>query len=343
MALYDHIDPVDLTAFARAAYDARIESLALSRWFPFLAVDDIDFELRQVGANVTTVAQFRNYDAESTIAQSQPTGTKLSGTIPPLSIKAPLSEYAQLRLRANAGDALLNQAYRDVAAHVNGIVARLNMAMGSVVDTGSIVYTQDEGITADVVTDFGRNANNSDTVATDWATIATADALDDVIEGHSTYRTLTGHPAEAILISETYFGYFLQNHQVLDAVIPSTLTVSRATRRAANDLLADNELPPFLIFDDKYPVAGGTTRVIPEDKMIFMPAPDGGLGPVGRMLAASPVEADDVPFESSDQGRGIVATRWMNEDPPVLWTKAVAAQIPALWAPDEFYDLDLGG
>ncbi len=144
MEAISFIDPAELTEFARLAradFDAQSQSLA--RFLPYAPIDDIRFAYTRGADALVDEATFRAYDAESPIGR-RPGTARITGEIPAISRKIPLSEYAQLRLRsADAQEAgVIAGVYRDAERLARGIAARIERARGDLLQTGKVTLAE---------------------------------------------------------------------------------------------------------------------------------------------------------------------------------------------------------
>lgn len=317
MALWtDIIDPATLTGYARASladYEARRGTLA--QWLPNREVADIVVRFMQGSAGLVDVADFRAFDAEPTVGKA-PSGKRVAIELPALGQNIPVSEYNQLRQRgANASDeavlATIQKTTDVVARAVSDQIERLR---GIVLETGKATIS---GFMDD---DFGRAAGHTVSAGTTWAT-STTDALGMLTTWYDTYLTTNGEAPGAIVTSTrvvrlmaalTQFATQLGN----GASRPATLADVNATVQAAG-------LPPIYTYDRRVSVAGTSTKVLADDKLLLLPAPvatdaweDTQLGATfwGQTLTST---SADWAIASEDQP-GLVAGVYRGEKPPMI-------------------------
>lgn len=317
MALWtDIIDPATLTGYARASladYEARRGTLA--RWLPNREVADIVVRFVQGSAGLVDVADFRAFDAEPTIGKA-PSGKRVTLELPALGQNIPVSEYNQLRQRnSNPSDeavlATIQKTTDVVARAVSDQIERLR---GIVLQTGKATIS---GFMDD---DFGRAGGHTVTAGASWATSST-DALGHLTTWYDTYLATNGEAPGAIVTSTrvvrmmaalTQFATQLSN----GASRPATLADVNATVQAAG-------LPPIFVYDRRVSVAGASTKVLADDKLLLLPAPvdtdsweETQLGATfwGQTLTAT---SADWGIADADQP-GLVAGVYRGEKPPMI-------------------------
>lgn len=318
MALWtDIIDPATLTGYARASladYEARKGTLA--RWLPNRVVQGIDVRFT-VGANgLVPIADFRAYDAEPTVGKAQP-GKRVSLELPALGQNIPVSEYNQLRANgANPGDeAVLVTIQRTTDQVARAVSDALERLRGTVLVTGKATIS---GFMDD---DFGRASGHTVTAGTAWST-ATADALGDLESWADTYRDANGEDPGAIVTSTRVLRAMAALNQFKTQLLNGA---SRpATVREVQDTVSAAGLPPIYVYDRRVNVAGTSTKVVADDKLLLLPAPvedvndwqgtELGATFWGRTLSSTDA-AWDIP--EADQP-GLVAGVYRGEKPPMI-------------------------
>ena len=89
----EYATPSQLSGYARAALaDYEENTFTLSQWLPSDTVDDLFFLFEKGGGGLVEAANFRAYDAESDIGH-RAGAVRVSGMLPPISRKIPVSEY----------------------------------------------------------------------------------------------------------------------------------------------------------------------------------------------------------------------------------------------------------
>jgi hypothetical protein len=339
----DYVTPAELTGYARAALgDLQINQFTLARWLPNREIDDLEFRFARGGDGLVEAAQFRAFDAESSIG-ARPGVTRVTGELPPISRKIRLGEYDRLRqrrLNEAVGDAILTDAERMTRA----VAARLELARGEALYTGKVIINENGyvGVTAD----FGRAAGHTVNAATAWSTVATATPLADMLSWRDTYIATNGTPPGAALTSTRVLGYLLRNAEIrnLAATVAGTPTiVSQAT---VNTVLDSYGLPPLHTYDAQVTVGGVATRPIPDDKFLYLPAPvdpnSAEGSELGGTLYGTTAEALELADEIVGEDQpGIVAIAYKTEQPVSIWTNASAIALPVLANPNLSFAADV--
>lgn len=317
MALWtDIIDPATLTGYARASladYEQRRGTLA--QWLPNREVADIVVRFMQGSAGLVDVADFRAFDAEPTIGKA-PSGKRVAIELPALGQNIPVSEYNQLRQRGSSAsdEAVLATIEKTTDVVARAVSDQIERLRGVVLQTGKATIS---GFMDD---DFGRAGGHTVTAGASWATAST-DALGHLTTWYDTYLTTNGEAPGAIVTSTrvvrlmaglTQFATQLSN----GASRPATLADVNATVQAAG-------LPPIYTYDRRVSVAGASTKVLADDKLLLLPAPvetdaweDTQLGATfwGQTLTST---SADWAIASEDQP-GLVAGVYRGEKPPMV-------------------------
>ena len=313
----DIIDPATLTGYARASladYEAKRGTLA--RWLPNRTVQSIDVRFTAGSFGLVEIADFRAYDAEPTIGKAAP-GKRITLELPALGQNIPVSEYNQLRANgAQPGDeTVLGTIQRTTDVVVRAVADALERLRGTVLTTGKATVA---GFMDD---DFGRAPGHTVNAAALWS-VPTTDGLADLNAWSDTYRDANGEEPGAIVMSTRVLRALAGLNQMRTQLAsgstrPATLADAQAT-------VAANGLPPIYLYDRRVSVGGVSTKVIPDDKVLLLPAPledvndwqSSQLGATfwGRTLSS--MEANwEIP--EADQP-GLVTGVYRGEKPPMI-------------------------
>lgn len=330
----DYITPAELTGYARAAAaDLAINQFTLGQWLPNREVDDLEFRFTRGGDGLADAATFRAYDAESPIG-SRPGISRVTGELPAISRKIRLGEYERLRQR-KLDDAVGNAIMGDAERMVQSVAARLEVARGQALVTGKVTISEN-GVIAEA--DFGRAAGHTVTAAASWAT-STTDIIGDLNTWRDTYVANTGEEPGTILTSRKIMGYMLRNDAFRELVSTMVGTPSLVTPDAVNATLSAHSLPSITTYDAQVRVNGSATRVIADDKVLFLPA--AGANQLGATLYGTTAESMEPEFGLAGSEAGIVAGAYSTKDPVAVWTKAAAIALPVLANPDLSFCADV--
>lgn len=306
----DIIDPATLTGYARASqeeYERRKGNLAA--FLPNRNTRGMHVRFRKGQTGLVAEAQFRAYDAEPEVGK-RPAGQRVTLELPAIGLTEPVSEYDQLRLRGADNDSIEAEIFRTTDRVVRGISDRMERLRGTVLTTGKATIDQ---ANFNVEDDFGRHASMTLTASTLWS--GSADKLADLQAWVDLYIERNGVEPGAILTSNRVF----RNLQA-DPVFATTL-VGGATRRATESdvrgIIEGAGLPPITKYDRR--TSAG--RVIPDDRLLLLPAPvdpnseEAELGGTFWGETLSQVEPD---WGLEGEEPGIVAGVYKNPKPPMI-------------------------
>lgn len=322
----DLIDPVELTEFARVAaddFDAQVQSL--TRFLPNRQVNDIMYSYDKGLDVLVDEAQFRAFDAESQVGR-RPSGSRISGSILPISRKIPLSEYAQLRLRNASNDQLVQQCFDDAARLARGIAARALRARGQLLETGKVTINENN-----VVTEYDSGRAGGHTISTlgsndRWSAYSTADPIGDVMGWSDLIYAAIGVRPDTMLVSSTVMAHLQQ----VDLVRGAFVAVATAPSRATIAQVQEAFLAMANVRVEVWQAPAGMTGVMDPKKVTLLTE----SVPLGATLYGIPVEASEPEYAALSSQPGIVAGAWREPDPSVPWTKAVGLLLPILSSPD---------
>lgn len=334
--IYDLIDPQELLGFVRGL---NFPQFTLQEILPVEPVDDIEYRFLRNNLVDVDSATFRAFDAESPIAKRQGV-TRVSGELPPISRKIRLGEEERLRrdaLRGGSGQQrLIDQIYADARNMARSVHARLERARGEALYDGSIAINEN-GVQGTV--DFSRAATHEVVAGTVWSNAA-ALIVSDLSTWRDTYvATNNGLQPGSILTSTKVVGNMLRNDQVRD--LATDRTSGPVARTGLDALLEAHGLPPVRVYDTQIRIGGVATRVIPDDRVIFLPPADEPLGGTLVGTTAEAMELAEASQVTEEQLPGLVAVIDKTTDPVAVWTKAVAIGLPVMANPDLTFVADV--
>lgn len=338
----DYITPAELTGYVRAgAADLAANQFTLARWLPNNEIDDLEYRFTRGGEGLIEAASFRSYDTESQIA-ARPGIARVTGELPPISRKIRLGEYDRLRQRRLDGQ-VRNALMRDGLRMTRAVSARMELARGEVLYKGKLELTEN-GIVATV--DFGRSLSHTVVAAVAWTNPA-AEILADLMSWKQTYVTTNGEAPGALLTSERVVALMMRNDELRALVYaggvsqPSVVSIDQI-----NGVLRAYGLPPISTYEAQVRVNGAATRIIPDDRVLLLPAAGDANDPestdLGATLWGTTAESLDGDYGIEDgEEPGIVSGVYAEKDPPALWTKAAAIGLPVLANPDLTFCADV--
>lgn len=307
----DLITPAELTGYARASLDAfEAQKGSLARYLPNKQVFDIVARFVAGSAGLVEEAKFRAFDAEIEIGKRAP-GKRLTLELAGVGQNIPVSEYTQLRTRNASDETIRGEILKTTDQVVRAAANAVERLRGTVLVTG--VATIAELGTAD---NFGRNAAHTVTAATLW-NAGGAKPLDDLTAWLDVYRATNGVDPGAVVMSSKVFRVL-----AADPALRTNLNngASRpATAADVNALIEALGLPPIEINDRR--TASG--RIIPDDRVLFLPAPVDPTDDAGTQLGATfwgqTLTASEADYQIAGEDQpGLVVGVYRNEKPPMI-------------------------
>jgi hypothetical protein len=335
--IFDLIDPAELTGYARAALADRAENQRLlSAWLPHEFVDDINYRLNKGGGGLARSAKFRAYDAEPKFGKREGF-SRVMGELPPIGEQYVLDEYSNLRIRNGADEIIRSLLLNDASRIAASVDTRFEFARADALVSGSVTIAED-GVEATV--EYGRDSSMEVAPGTLWSDLTTSTPIENIQSWMGAYSDLNGQLPGAILMSTRVRNYLLRNEEVGGLAFPNSLAANRpgqVTSTILNQVLSDFELPPITVWDAKAIDTNGISRrFIPDDKVLFLPAP-GGENPMGSTTWGTTLEAQepDYGIESAADHPGLVVATFKQKKTPIrVYTIGAAIGLPLLANPD---------
>lgn len=320
MALWtDLIDPATLTGYARAALaDYETRNGTLARWLPNRDVADVVVRFVKGQTGLVDIAKFRAYDAEIEIGK-RPGGKRVTIELPAVGQNIPVSEYEQLRMRSgNVNDeAALATIQNTTVAVVRAVADSIERMRGIVLATGKATINQDNYVSED---DFGRPGTHQVTAPTLF-TDKFFSRLDYIQSLVDVYRDTTGETPGSLVMSTRVLRAIGAGDEFQTQLVNGGARVPSLAQ--IQEIVTGNNLPPIITYDRRVSVGGVSTKVLPDDSLLLLPAPvepddwqgtDLGATFWGRTLTSTDANWD---IPEVDQP-GIVAGVWRNPKPPMV-------------------------
>lgn len=313
MALWTDIDPAELTAFSREAFEA-LDTGFLAQVFPNIYQDQVKFTWN-VNEVLSDIAQYGEFDTESTIGREGGAEEKTMRLLP-VSRKLRLSEYEQVtdldRVRALAEE--------KADKVVRFVINRLNLARGEALTNGALALNENK-IVQNV--NFGRAAGQTLVAPGTLWTAAGADPVADI-------RAWVDLAAEASGVAPDLMGMSTRVYSAFASALAESGYVTSGTgvvsRSAVSEIMGSYGLPQPVVDDSRV----GGQRLIPDHVLTL--AASGGTS--GGTVHAPTVESRDPRYNLGGQETGIVAGIYSEDDPPVKWVMGKAVALPVLANPD---------
>ncbi|MFD5838218.1 major capsid protein [Streptomyces collinus] len=336
----EYIEPEELTAVIRASLaEQQVNRFTLGRWLPNVAIDDITFRFSKGGTGgLAEASVYRSWDTESRIGRREGV-SQVMGELPPISEKIPLNEYDSLRIRSlDSSDPMRRAIARDAYRLATNIAARFELGKGEALANAQFTINENNVQLAPV--QFGRKPEHSVTAAVLWSDHANARPLDDLEAWTQVYVDTNGSQPDRALMPRTVLAHMRQCDQVVRQVYPLAPSGSApmVSVEQLNTVLSGLDLPAVELNDARVSVDGVSTRVMPADALVFVPAP----GPtdaaqpndLGGFLLGTTAESLEPEYSSVAERAGVVAATWKTKDPVRLWTHAAAVGMPVVREPN---------
>ncbi|GAA1353660.1 major capsid protein [Streptomyces beijiangensis] len=327
----------DLTTFARAI-PTKEDFLLTKEVFPALKLNTVLWKVKDNGRYVNT-AKYRAYDASVPFATREAWSNTRQGQLPPMGQKLVVGEQEQLLLEAERGadtDRMLELLYDDVERHVEAIQSRLELAAADVLLDGKLSINENGFITE---ADFGMPAGNRPTAPVPWSDPASDPIKDEL--GWLQYLDDLGVPEpEFVLTSKKAYSYLANNQAYRAAyygsVSPSATPTATLNPQQVQTVRANYSLPPVRFYKAQVRVDGVSTKVLSEDKWIYIPGDRNKWANVqwGRTWESLNLQGVNNPTIVREDAPGLVITRGVQDDPGQIWTKGAAVAMPVMHTPD---------
>jgi hypothetical protein len=308
------VAPDDVTSYVREVPLPSV--LQLSAEFPVEFEQDNTVNFLDI-VRTNRTARFRTWDGRLHVS-SRDTGSEKRVRLIPLSSSLTMGEYEKLqvlfaRTRGTNQAALAAAIYNDADNLVREVRFRMEQAIGDMLTDG-VLTINENGYQG--TADFGLNAGQLKTPATLWSTVATATILDDVITWTDDYATNAvygnGVRPARMKTSLRVIRLMQRNAQLIGAIYGTTSGKTRVTLDDINTLFASEGLPTIdPPYDTVVDVDGTATRVIPDNRVLFLPQNLGDLGAVKFGVSATALElvnsnSSDLSFEDAPGIVGVV-------------------------------------
>lgn len=340
--IYDIADPQELAGFVRGVQRERDENqFVLSRFLPNQNIDELEWRVTTGQFVDEDAATVRAWDTESPIGGRQ--GVKrLMGELPPISKKYRLGEEDRLRKRMldRGGDnaELVNAIFNDAEKGARSVAARIEMFRGEALWKGKLQINENGVQLPDV--DFGRAAGHTVSAATVWSNHTIA-ILTEELAWRQTYIDTNGVAPGLALISEQLLTHILLNDQYRSLATYSGITPAFLNLEQVNQVRSAHRLPPLYTYDVNVRVDGVATRVIPADKLVYVPPAGEPLGKTFSGTTAEAIELAGASQIATSEIAGMVSVVEKTFDPVATWTKTAAIALPVLMNPDLTFCADV--
>jgi hypothetical protein len=305
------VTPEALTVFVREVPTPADQ--VLNQLLPDLFFNRNTIDLAEL-TRTNRTARFRAYDGRLHVSERDVSVEK-QVKLPPLSTSLSMGELERLQLEfARTGGtnraAIVDAIYNDATNLTREVQARMEQARGDVLTDGKFTLTGEGGLYMEA--DYGIPAGHLVAPGTLWTTTATATIIANESTWVDTYVATNGFAPGGQVVSRRVLNLMLQNAELRTLAASLSGTPSLVTRPALDAALAAFSLPPIvMVYDTNVDVDGTTTRVIPDDRVLFVPPNVSDLGYTAWGVSATALElvnsnATDLSFEDAPGIVGVV-------------------------------------
>lgn len=332
--IFDLVEPAVLTNYVRQ-YDNEVlrNQMGLEQFLPNFPNPELEYRVTKNAFLDVDVAEYRPFDVQPTMTGRQGF-ERIRGELVPLGRSIPLTEEDHHRLRnVTMGDAwgmggIVNDIFADAERMVRSVQMRIEVARGQVLTTGAFTLAENGLIMA---ADFGVYAGHAPTAGTVWSNVA-APILSDLLTWQDLYVDDTGVEPGVIVCSRQALGYMFLNTEMRQAAAFAGTTPSRLNVEMVDAIFAANGLPPIMLYDTKARINGVSTRIIPADKLLMLPAPGSAekLGATHYGVTAEALYLAEQGYIEAEDMPGVVAVNYKNDAPVQTFTAAHAIAVPVM-------------
>jgi hypothetical protein len=297
--------------------------------FPERKIQDIEFDMILGKGGLPVSANVHAFDTKTQLA-SREAIEKGVASLALIKRQIKIAEKEIIKVQNPRTDAeltfVLSQLYNDSEKMVEGVKVRVEAMRMELLSTGKININENN---VAVELDYKVPAANQKSYT--WIALTTATPLDDLSELADAVETESGYRPTRALTSRKIIKTICKCTTVRKAIY-GTNSDKVVTLTQLNDLLAQMELPIFVVNEGKYKkeTANGftTERYFPENKIAMFG--DETLGETIYGLTAEEVKliGDGKMDEASMVGNIFVGT-YTSIDPVGEFTKAAATALPS--------------
>ena len=288
------------------------------------------------------MAQFHAFDVEANTTVRVPVSTH---NIEKGLIKVKINQSERMRALTRAGvqnDRMFDYVMNDVFNLGEQVITRTKVAKNELLATGKVTIKENN---LDLTVDYGVPAELTSFTLDLSTTASISEQLQAIVDRATELGvTLTGMVTSRKNITK------MRRNESLQKDINGNLGVGTLIRSSSLEGYLDEEFGISTVItndltyaSERYLDATGgvaqvTKRYYPENKVTFY-GTVGGI-PLGVGLWGDAPEVDVARFmevTGSDAGPYIAISQWTEHDPAVLWTKASALFMPALYNPNSLF------
>lgn len=328
----DIIPPAELVGFIREL-DPASYGFTLNQFLPDRERQVTQYTFNRSDRTRQQVGEYRAFDVESPIAK-RPGFARVSGEIPPISIKMQLGEELRLRLeqlRSSDFSEIADQVFDDAALLTEAVLARIELARGEALFKSTVTFNVDSGFLSTSKIDYGTPTTIT-APGTLWSTVATATPLKDLGVMVNDYMAANNGRRPALALTSTkVFSLVLQTAEVRNYLAAGGLVPSIVTPAQLAQVLQALNLPAIQTYDTMVNINGTATRVTPLNDLALLPATDvNRFGETTFGITADSLELASSEFIDVATAPGLVGLIDKILDPVSTWTKVAGLAVPVI-------------
>ncbi|RBO87031.1 major capsid protein [Nocardia puris] len=302
--------PVPLDATATYTQSIPMPSnLALSGLFPRREFDSDTIDFATI-TKTNRAARYRNWDGTHWVS-ARDTGKQDRVRMLPLGATLSMGEYERrqlefARLGGTLVESLATAVYNDLDNLTEQVYNRIELAWGDVLDDG-VLEINENGVHQ--VLDYGIPTNHMVAPAILWSDVENSTPLDDFVAWGDRWEATTGSMPGQFLTSRKVLRLLQRNKQFINAVHGAAAGRTRVTIPEINDILGGEGLPPLgAEYNSNFDIDGTSVRVLPENKLLFLPDNPAELGFTawGTPTTALELAANKVELETAAGILGVI-------------------------------------
>jgi hypothetical protein len=340
MLIYDLAEPQELLGFVRNVQRERDENrFMLSRFLPNQDIDELTWRANQGELVDEDAAMVRAWDTESPIGSRQGV-SRIMGELPPISKKYKLGEEERLRRRSlerGTNQGIVDAIYDDAAKGARSVGGRIELFRGEAIDKGSITINEN-GVRQ--VVPFNRATEHEESATLAWSD-PEALAIQDELAWTTVYEGTNGVMPGLALISRAILNNLALNDQYRSLSAFNGITPPFLSPEQINQVRSNYGLPPLFVYEGKVRVNGVATRVIREDRLIYLPPAGEPLGRTFSGTTAEALELAEARQIGMDDIPGMTSVVYKTADPVAIWTNTSAVALPVLINPNLTFVADV--
>lgn len=333
--LFDIVPPALLTQYSRA-YDNEVlrpqAQFVLGTWMPDLYLEDLDYRIRKDSLQDVDMAEYRAWDTPGKLT-GRPGVSRISGELGPITRGIMLGEEERLReraLMAGNNDPIVTQIYADAERMTRSVRARIEMAIGDVIDDGKVTIVEN-GLVLEA--DFGRDGTwASQTSPTTWTNVA-ATILGDLLGWQEVYFNKMGLMPVNLFIPRARLANMALNTEMRNYAASNGTIPTRINKATIDAIFAAEGLPNIVVYDGVFRKDGTQVHPLNPNKVYFMPNP-GELGNAFWGITAEALVLREKGMIEREEAPGLVVFNLFQDHPVQTTTMATAVCLPVMPNPN---------